>query len=521
MQFNKSALAALLTCATLAFGGCTTETSSDKPSSHENSKVGSVGMALTLPDDSEITTVSYTITGPNNYSRTGSVPVGNSTVLTFRIGGIPVGNGYTIALSAQTSFGNSCAGTATFNILDSNTTRVSVLLLCGATDNDGDIIVDGEFESCPVITSISAIPGETRAGGTIALSSTISHGSTPVVWTGSGGTFADAGDYDTTFTCGAVSGTYTLTVTIDSTEAACDASSTVDVICSPAAGCGNGVVDLGEQCDDGNSVNTDACTNACLNASCGDGITGPGEECDDGNGTNDDDCSNACDLNDCGDGEVDPGEVCDGTPNCNPATCTPFGCGDGIVTAPEQCDDGNSVDNDACTNACTTPRCGDSIVQAPEACDDGNSVAGDGCENDCTATPSAGGDQANQLAACRQCRSDNCTAFQGVFDLVAACFQNADPAFVQQCIDVKNCAYQNDCGYSATGAPECFCGTVDLNTCQTPGQANGPCQAQFFAAARTTQLGELIGRFGDVSLPVGVANYFIQCDFESCPACQP
>jgi cysteine-rich repeat protein len=45
--------------------------------------------------------------------------------------------------------------------------------------------------------------------------------------------------------------------------------------------CGNGVLDTGEDCDDGNTVDTDACTSACQNAVCGDGVIHSGvEECD-------------------------------------------------------------------------------------------------------------------------------------------------------------------------------------------------------------------------------------------------
>jgi cysteine-rich repeat protein len=36
--------------------------------------------------------------------------------------------------------------------------------------------------------------------------------------------------------------------------------------------CGNGLLDLGEECDDGNTDPTDACTNTCQIAHCGDGI---------------------------------------------------------------------------------------------------------------------------------------------------------------------------------------------------------------------------------------------------------
>gem|GEM_PF-3127238 len=36
--------------------------------------------------------------------------------------------------------------------------------------------------------------------------------------------------------------------------------------------CGNGITDFGEQCDDGNTNDEDACTNACKPAFCGDGV---------------------------------------------------------------------------------------------------------------------------------------------------------------------------------------------------------------------------------------------------------
>ena len=52
---------------------------------------------------------------------------------------------------------------------------------------------------------------------------------------------------------------------------------------------------------------------------------------------------------------------------CNPDTCAcdvplPI-CGNSIVELGEECDDGNEVDDDGCTNACTLPACGDSVVQ--------------------------------------------------------------------------------------------------------------------------------------------------------------
>lgn len=56
-------------------------------------------------------------------------------------------------------------------------------------------------------------------------------------------------------------------------------------------------------------------------------------------------------------------------------------CGNGFVdNVTEQCDDGNTNNNDACTNECTVAFCGDGIVRAGvEECDDGNADDLDSC----------------------------------------------------------------------------------------------------------------------------------------------
>lgn len=62
----------------------------------------------------------------------------------------------------------------------------------------------------------------------------------------------------------------------------------------PLGVCGNQLVEDGEECDDGNEVNRDGCTNACRLAYCGDGIVWRGEEsCDDGADNSD---TGACGL---------------------------------------------------------------------------------------------------------------------------------------------------------------------------------------------------------------------------------
>jgi cysteine-rich repeat protein len=156
--------------------------------------------------------------------------------------------------------------------------------------------------------------------------------------------------------------------------------------------CGNGVLDAGEACDDGNGLDGDGCSAACFVESfCGDGVVDAGEACDDGNRVDGDGCSTACAVEArCGDGVVDAGEACDDGNNVDGDRCSaaclvePF-CGDGLLDAGEACDDGNGADGDGCSAVCAVePRCGDGALDAGEACDDGNTDPGDGCAADCS-----------------------------------------------------------------------------------------------------------------------------------------
>jgi cysteine-rich repeat protein len=63
--------------------------------------------------------------------------------------------------------------------------------------------------------------------------------------------------------------------------------------------CSNGVLEPGEQCDDGNATGGDGCSATCQlepMAACGNGVLEAGEQCDDGNVTNGDGCSVTCQL---------------------------------------------------------------------------------------------------------------------------------------------------------------------------------------------------------------------------------
>ncbi|MBI4141977.1 DUF4215 domain-containing protein [Candidatus Woesearchaeota archaeon] len=66
--------------------------------------------------------------------------------------------------------------------------------------------------------------------------------------------------------------------------------------------CPNGIIDQTEQCDDGNSNQSDQCSNVCTLTFCGDGIlqsingNNVAEQCDDGNLVSGDGCSSSCTI---------------------------------------------------------------------------------------------------------------------------------------------------------------------------------------------------------------------------------
>lgn len=176
----------------------------------------------------------------------------------------------------------------------------------------------------------------------------------------------------------------------------------VDYDAGPA--CGDGVVNPGEECDDGNSLAGDGCNGACnvepffdcgdagtdcvFTLVCGDGQLDPGEICDDKNQTDDDGCSADCTLQ-------DPSFVCAPGKPCQRL----YECGDSRVNGSDECDDGNTASNDGCSDECKLEEgyrcpapgnacvqkaeCGNQKRETGEQCDDGDRDSGDGCAENC------------------------------------------------------------------------------------------------------------------------------------------
>jgi len=186
--------------------------------------------------------------------------------------------------------------------------------------------------------------------------------------------------------------------------------------------CGNGVIEPGEKCDDGNANTTDGCNAcaittgwacpapgvACL-AKCGDGLKVGLEQCDDNNSTGGDGCSAGCKVevgfscptvgakcvaSVCGDKSLDAGEGCDDGGKCLGGSAAGTACTkDSTCTGGGVC---KTVAGDGCGPTCQpeptvtvgpTPTvnvfCGDGLKTGTEVCDDGNTTDGDGCQGDC------------------------------------------------------------------------------------------------------------------------------------------
>lgn len=174
-------------------------------------------------------------------------------------------------------------------------------------------------------------------------------------------------------------------------------------------GCGDGRLQPGEACDDGNDRSADGCSadckriernylcpapnEACVSTVvCGDSHISGNERCDDGNLRAGDGCDREC--------KIEPGFAC----QAPGAACVAAGCGDDIIAGDEQCEDDDDppADGDGCSaqcrielgwvcdkagEACRKAVCNDGVKEGGEACDDGNNVVADGCTPFCEAEP--------------------------------------------------------------------------------------------------------------------------------------
>jgi cysteine-rich repeat protein len=161
------------------------------------------------------------------------------------------------------------------------------------------------------------------------------------------------------------------------------------LVCDAPTVCGDGALDPGEDCDDGNNADGDCCSATCS-------FETSGSSCDDGN---------ACTVADVCDGAgtctagaplvCDDGQFCNGTETCDAiAGCqagTPVDPDDGVACTTDSCDEGADVvvnaPNDAfcddgqfCNGAETCDAIADCQAGTPVDPDDGVACTTDSCD---------------------------------------------------------------------------------------------------------------------------------------------
>ena len=183
----------------------------------------------------------------------------------------------------------------------------------------------------------------------------------------------------------------------------------------------------GEACerfDVSNNGCSQSCTVECgftcdpvCESECGDGILAIGEACDDENTADNDGCSSTC--------SIEIGYACVVSAICSASTCSEV-CGDGKRVGDEACDDGNTISSDGCSSVCAVETacgyscnggsptqqdtcetsCGDSMWANPEGCDDGNVEDGDGCSSSCEV-------EVEWVCSNSECNESTCSAETG------------------------------------------------------------------------------------------------------------
>jgi hypothetical protein len=231
---------ALCAAAVLALAsGCSEGAATTHPGTGATGDVGSVNVALSAAPGVTIDAVTYAITGPNAFTKAGTIDVSQSSAITATIGGLPAGSGYTITLSAaSTDAVTNCSGSAAFSVTAEQATPVSIHLVCHAGSNTGSVLVNGTLNVCPQIDGVGASPAEVLVGGSITLSST-AHDSDDAPsplgynWTTTSGTIVNPTAQNTRFIC-TTPGTATVTLTANDGDTApgCADTSSVSITCT-------------------------------------------------------------------------------------------------------------------------------------------------------------------------------------------------------------------------------------------------------------------------------------------------
>lgn len=359
----------LFLTAALAVAAC----SSDTPSGEGSS----LGVNLQLEGGQIINEVEWVITSPGMEPMRGTINVSApGATASVEVFGLPPGDDYTIAMTAMTDGGETCGGSADFDVGVGQSTQIMVILSCKPPEDLGGVRVNGGFNICADLVKMTVAPLQTSVGNDIELFAAGDDYEGDAIeyrWEATGGSIADPSAASTVYTCEEV-GNHVVRATVsDDGFDYCACSWDVAITCVDGRPCDNDA-----DCDQGEICVEDMCV--------------PAPDC-----IEDDDCDlgEICVQNECvpdlecvEDDDCDAGEICvqnecvvdvecvNDAECADDDLCTDDLCELGFCSnPPTDCDDDNECTAEVCESA---TGCGYTNVPDGTECDEGNGACAAG-----------------------------------------------------------------------------------------------------------------------------------------------
>ena len=237
--------------------------------------------------------------------------------------------------------------------------------------------------------------------------------------------------------------------------------------CSFGPRCGDSVKNGIESCDDGNTDDGDLCSNMCAKCSDRSGSLACGGRCQTGvSGCTGEQCAAAsCAVN-----SFTAARICDSSGKCPAAVSAE--CGAGLACESSACrtactTDAHCAAGRTCSNgACVVKGCGNNIIEPPETCEDGNTVDDDACSNGCVKCSSRSGYRECSVNGASKCLA-NAVCCPGAVCSPVLCS-------VTGLVVAQTCNAKGECPVGTSAAcPNNF--VCEGAACRTSCTSNGQC----------------------------------------------